>query len=396
LINRAGDILATGQPAAPPAETERLPLQEHLREIHASLQDESIDIDRVAVAIYDRRTDLLKTFVHSTLGEVPFLHHQAKLADVPSLAALARDQKDRVVQDLCAPGRLPGEHDRQLIASGLRSSYTRPFYYRDELFGFAFFDSRRANYFTESLIRHLAVYTRLVSLAIVNALAPASVLRSAVEIAREMSHFRDEETGAHLDRMARYARLIANGLAERFGLDDEFIEFVFLFAPLHDVGKIAVPDRILLKPGKLTDEELAVMRRHVDKGIAIIDAMARSFGVGRLQHVEMLRNIVQYHHEHADGSGYPHGLAGDQIPLEARIVCVADVFDALTTNRPYKLAWSNADAFAFLSDRAGRTFDAACVAALREREAEVVAIQDRFRFAKGDFEGFHEAYLEQV
>jgi HD-GYP domain-containing protein (c-di-GMP phosphodiesterase class II) len=190
--------------------------------------------------------------------------------------------------------------------------------------------------------------------------------------------------------------LIANGLAERFGLDDEFIEFVFLFAPLHDVGKIAVPDRILLKPGKLTDEELAVMRRHVDKGIAIIDAMARSFGVGRLQHVEMLRNIVQYHHEHADGSGYPHGLAGDQIPLEARIVCVADVFDALTTNRPYKLAWSNADAFAFLSDRAGRTFDAACVTALREREAEVVAIQDRFRFAKGDFEGFHEAYLEQV
>lgn len=396
MVDEKGNILAVAQPAAHNPEAERLPLHEHLREIHASLQDELIDIDRVAVAIYDRRTDVLKTFVHSTLGAVPFIHHQTKLSDVPSLAALARDHQDRVVQDLLAPGRLPGEHDRQLIASGIRSSYTRPIYYRDELFGFAFFDSRRANYFTEPLIRHLAVYTRLISLVIVNALAPANALRSAVEIAREMSHFRDEETGAHLDRMARYARLIANGLAEQFGLDDEFIEFVFLFAPLHDVGKIAVPDRILLKPGKLDDDEFALMKRHVDKGVAIIDAMARSFGVGRLQHVEILRNIVQCHHEYVDGSGYPRGLVGEQIPLEARIVCVADVFDALTTTRPYKRPWPNADAFAFLTGLAGTKFDAACVAALRERAAEVLEIQERFRFAKGDFEGFHEAYLEQV
>ncbi len=376
--------------------TDATSVRAQLENVHASLREELPGIERVAVAVYDDRTDMLETFIHSTDGDAPFALYEAKLADVPSLAELARSHEERIIGDLEALRRSPAHHTRRLLETGYRSSYTKPFYDHGELFGFVFFDSQQTHYFTDTVVRHLSLYSHLISLLIINALTPASMLRSAVDIAREMSHLRDEETGAHLDRMSRYARMIARTLADREGLDDEFVEFVFLFAPLHDVGKIAVPDRVLLKPGRLTAAEFAIMRSHVDKGVAIIDKMADSFGVGLAQHIDILRNIVQFHHESFDGSGYPAGIAGRDIPLEARIVSVADVFDALTTRRPYKEAWSNEDAFALLDDLAGKKFDADCVEALSSNRPWVERIQDRFRLTHGAFEGFHEAYLEDL
>jgi len=367
-----------------------------LESIHASLREDLPGVARVAVAVYDERTDMLETFIHSTDGDAPFALYEAKLADVPGLAELARTGEDRIIGDLEALRRSPAHHTRRLLETGYRSSYTKPFFDHGELFGFVFFDSQHAHYFTDAVVRHLSLYSHLISLLIINALTPASVLRSAVDITRELSHLRDEETGAHLDRMSRYARMIARTLADREGLDDEFVEFVFLFAPLHDVGKIAVPDRVLLKPGRLTADEFEIMKTHVEKGVEIIDKMAASFGVGLAQHVDILRNIVQFHHECFDGSGYLQGRAGRDIPLEARIVSVADVFDALTTRRPYKEAWSNDDAFGLLDDLAGKKFDADCVEALSSNRPWVERIQDRFRLADGAFEGFHEAYLENL
>ena len=372
------------------------PVRVQLENVHTSLRQELPGIGRVAVAVYDDRTDMLETFVHSTDGEVPFALYEAKLGDVPSLAALVREHEERIIGDIEALRRSPAPHTRRLLETGYRSSYTKPFFDHGELFGFVFFDSQRPHYFTETVVRHLSLYSHLISLMIINALAPASVLRSAVDVAREISHLRDEETGAHLDRMSRYARMIARTLADREGLDDEFVEFVFLFSPLHDVGKIAVPDRVLLKPGRLSADEFEIMKTHVGKGVAIIDKMTASFGVGLAQHVDILRNIVQYHHESFDGSGYLAGLVGRAIPLEARIVSVADVFDALTTRRPYKEAWSNDDAFGLLDDLAGQKFDPDCVEALSSNRAGAERIQDHFRLANGTFEGFHEAYLEDL
>ncbi len=179
-------------------------------------------------------------------------------------------------------------------------------------------------------------------------------------------------------------------------LDDEFVEFVFLFAPLHDVGKIAIPDRILLKPGKLTPDEFDIMKTHVAKGVAIVEKMAKSFSIGDGAHVDVLYNIVRFHHESFDGSGYLTGREGKDIPLEARIVSVADVFDALTTKRPYKDAWPNDDAYRFLDALSGKKFDPGCVGALSSNRRQVEQIQQQFRFSKGQFEGFHEAYLDDL
>jgi HD-GYP domain-containing protein (c-di-GMP phosphodiesterase class II) len=223
------------------------------------------------------------------------------------------------------------------------------------------------------------IFGHLVSLLITSEISSIHTLLSAVKTARDVAQHRDIETGAHLDRMARYAGLIAGKLADKYGFDDEYIEHVFLFAPLHDIGKIGIPDKILLKPGKLTTEEFSTMKQHVDKGREIIDEMLKNFGFESFQHVDVLRNIAQHHHEAINGSGYPNGLKGDDIPIEARIVAVADVFDALTSRRPYKEAWSNEVAIDSLQKLAGITLDRECVDVLVNNREEIEAIQQRFQ-----------------
>ena len=205
-----------------------------------------------------------------------------------------------------------------------------------------------------------------------------SVLASAVNLAADLTRLRDAETGAHLDRVSCYARLIARALAPGEGLDDQFIADLSILAPLHDVGKVAIPDHILLKQGVFEAGEFEIMKGHVTSGVAVVEELIRDFDLGGAAPVPMLRNIVRSHHEALDGSGYPDGLKAGEIPLEARIVAVADVFDALTTERPYKKAWTPHEALGFLQERKGTRFDAACVAAFERNAAEVDAIHRRF------------------
>lgn len=214
-------------------------------------------------------------------------------------------------------------------------------------------------------------------------LLPARVLHSALRVATTLTHFRDPETGAHLERMRRYARLIATAMAPEWDLSDEFLEFLFLFAPLHDVGKIAVPDSVLLKRDRLTPEEFELMKLHVAHGAEIVDGIVRELGLDPFPHAELLRNVVLFHHEAVDGSGYPRGLAGSEIPLEARIVTAADVYDALTSTRPYKLAWGQDEALRYVEDLAGIRFEPACVVALVSQAGALEEVRQRFPDEEG-------------
>ena len=164
------------------------------------------------------------------------------------------------------------------------------------------------------------------------------------------AEYKDNETGMHVIRMSHFSRLL--GVAA--GLSEQAADDLLHAAPMHDVGKIGIPDRILQKPGPLDADEWAVMQTHATIGADIIGVHAS--GMLALAH-----NIALTHHEKWDGSGYPRGLAGAAIPLEGRIVAIADVFDALTSVRPYKTAWTVEAAVAYLEEQKGRHFDAALV-----------------------------------
>lgn len=181
------------------------------------------------------------------------------------------------------------------------------------------------------------------------------------------AEYKDNETGLHVKRMSHYCKVIALAL----GFSEEQSELIRQAAKMHDLGKIGIPDSILLKPGKLTDAEFAVMKTHVDIGAEILSDPKSKL-------IEMCRLVAQTHHEKWDGTGYPLGLIGDQIPLEGRIVALADVFDALTSVRPYKLAWDVEDALAYIDQNAGSHFDPELTHVLRQKLPEILAIKQMF------------------
>jgi HD-GYP domain-containing protein (c-di-GMP phosphodiesterase class II) len=203
-------------------------------------------------------------------------------------------------------------------------------------------------------------------------------LIAAIKTTGHITHARDPETGSHLDRMSRFSRLIANELADQYQLDDSYIEHVFMFSSLHDIGKIAIPDYILLKEARLNEDEWAIMRNHPKKGLEMIDELLVNFGLENIEYIDVLRNIVEFHHETIDGTGYPNGLKGDEIPLEARIVATADIFDALTSRRPYKNAWTNEAAIANIQSLSGSKLDPNCVQALIDNMDQIIEIQSQF------------------
>jgi HD-GYP domain-containing protein (c-di-GMP phosphodiesterase class II) len=352
-------------------------LDEKLTFLHQYLRDRIPHIDRVAVVLYDPATDILKTYAHSSLGENPLPNYESRLSDSKTLTEIVERRQPRVINDM---GQVRAEkiHARKIKTQGYGASYTLPIYRNSIFLGLLFFNSYKKNVFDERMLHHLDLVGHLLALSIIDHLTTARNLVASVRTVSTLAQHRDLETGAHLNRMSHYSRLIARTIAPRYGLDDLTIEHIFLFSPLHDIGKIGIPDSILSKPGKLTEEEFATMKQHPEQGAQMIDALLEHFDLLKMPQADLLRNIALYHHEALDGRGYPHGLQGDEIPLEARITAVADIFDALTSARPYKQAWSNDEAFALLTELAGDRLDRDCVMALVEQRAEVEKIQARF------------------
>lgn len=191
--------------------------------------------------------------------------------------------------------------------------------------------------------------------------------RETIFCLAKAAEYRDPETGAHILRMAYYSRHIARAL----GLSVAQQELLLEAAPMHDIGKVGTPDLILLKQGKLTDEEFIIMKQHAVIGFEVLNASSSPM-------LKVAAEIAYTHHEKFDGAGYPRGLKGEDIPLFGRIVAVADVFDALTSERPYKKAWDIERASQLLQEGKGKHFDPACVEAFFTDFEKVLAIKNQF------------------
>jgi len=196
----------------------------------------------------------------------------------------------------------------------------------------------------------------------------------------KLAESRDNDTGAHLERVQYYCRALCRWLAtlDKFKdvIDPEYIRLIFQTSPLHDIGKVGIPDAILLKPGRLDPHEFDIMKMHTTIAADTLDAALVKFpGVAFLK---MAKDIAESHHEKYDGTGYPHGLKGDNIPLCGRIIAVADVYDALVSKRVYKEAFTHDSAKAIIEEGRGKHFDPDVVDAFLAVGDEFLDIRQRF------------------
>ena len=194
----------------------------------------------------------------------------------------------------------------------------------------------------------------------------------------KLAESRDDDTGEHLDRIRKYVTILATDLSGVYEeIDEEFIQNLAIASSLHDIGKVGIPDSILLKPGKLTSLERSIMEKHTAIGGECLEAIGTKLGDNDF--LEMAREVAFWHHEQWDGNGYPHKLMDEQIPISARIVAVADVYDALTSRRPYKRALTPTESRAIILSGSGQKFDPEVVSAFLRHEAEFQMIARRYQ-----------------
>lgn len=196
----------------------------------------------------------------------------------------------------------------------------------------------------------------------------------------KLAESRDQETGRHLERVQRYSRILATQLLEHadpnYRIEQNLVQLIYQTSPLHDIGKVGIPDSVLLKPGRLSNDEFEVMKMHTTLGAETLNAALRQNPQARF--LQVARDIAQSHHERFDGKGYPQGISGQTIPLAARIVAVADVYDALTSKRVYKGAYTHLAARGIIEKDSGSHFDPEIVKAFLTAEEEFMRVQEQF------------------
>lgn len=340
------------------------PLTPKLKTIHELLKRKFDFVDRIAIVRFDSSAGTLKAFISTNAKEDPLSRYEFSLAQAQSLLE-TMVKGPRVVNDLSVFSKGAHEHTKRIQEFGFQASYTIPLFHDQVFAGFIFMNSYQKDCFSNEVLEELDVYCYMISSVIERDISGIRTLNGALNLAADFLRAQDDETEMRMSRMTRITRLILHELvtAGKHRFDDETIERLSRFAAFHDIGKIAVPESILMKPERLTRREFAVASTHTERGLEIIDGIVKNFDLKSMPGIEMLRNIVLAHHERMDGTGYPFRMRADEIPMEARIVAVADMWNALTSNRPYRSAYSSEEAIDLLQEQAGK-LDADCVAAL--------------------------------
>ncbi len=343
----------------------------------------SVPCDRLAVAFVDTAGHVIAESASSVL---PVTHLEPgfieELKDT-SLGPILTSRKTRIINDL--PRHYEEIHQSEstklILEEGIRASITVPIEIHGNVLGFLFASSREKNIYTPE---HARTIERVLTLQKHNLFYHYIIQEIMAETTRafvSLMERKDNETSLHIIRMSRYSYILARELAKSdSSITPMMLREILWFAPLHDIGKIGIPDRVLQKNGPLDGRERSLIEDHVNIGLSVIHSM--NSGVNRIIDLELLNtavNIIASHHERFDGTGYPRGLAGKDIPVSGRIVALADVFDALTSKRPYKEAFSIDKSMGIIEAGLGSHFDPDVYAAFLKALPEIRLVYDRYK-----------------
>ncbi|WP_457622136.1 HD-GYP domain-containing protein [Persephonella sp.] len=325
----------------------KLASEKSLKKVLLYLTDLAKDImeaDRCSIFLYDKNKGILWTIVAHGVEKIEIKADKGiagyvfKTGEIMNIPDAYKDPRfDRDVD------KKTGYRTVSVLAVPLLDSK------QNTIGVFQVINKKGREKFTEEdveLLRHIALYA---SSIIENAVLYEKLKKAHEDVIYRLSHatkFKDPETQNHIIRVGLYCEI----LAREAGLDEEDVELVKLAAPMHDIGKVGIPDRVLLKPGKLSDEEWEIMKKHTIYGYEILKNSDSKL-------LQIAAEIALEHHERWDGTGYPFGKKGKEISIYGRITSISDVFDALTSDRPYKKAWGIKETVQFLKDQRGKHFD---------------------------------------
>jgi HD-GYP domain-containing protein (c-di-GMP phosphodiesterase class II) len=328
-------------------------------------------------AAYGFSSQKLKGLPYDLLGKKTSLKET-------SLGRVIETGEPRIINDLekYAASKDMKYYNKVILDAGIRSSITLPLKFNNKPIGIIFFSSKLKNIYKDEHVKFLQTITNSISIAFQKNIFIEELLYSSILALAKLAESRDEDTGDHLYRMKIYSRVIAQFLYEDSKYKDyiniEYIENIERFSPLHDIGKVGIRDKILLKPGKLTTEEFEEMKHHAVYGAEVLRAADENMSKNGKSLFKLGIEIAEAHHEKWDGAGYPKGKKGEEIPLSARIVAVADVFDALTSKRPYKEPFTIEQAYEILIEGSGKHFDPEIIRVFVKNKDSIVKLYNDF------------------
>jgi len=346
-----------------------------------------IPYNYIGVALIDHNREKIKAAYGVSDGSIIGLPDNVMGQTVPlnetSLEKLILSGEARIINDLEAytKNKQKKQYNEIILEAGIRASITLPLKVGEEPVGVIFFSSNRKNVYNEEHVRFLKMLVNSIAVNFNQNIFINDLIYSSTLALAKLAEARDEDTGEHLDRMKYYTRAIAEFLYNegvyKDELTHEFIDMIERFSPLHDIGKVGIPDGILLKPGKLTPEEFETMKKHTIYGGEVLRTAEEHIAKRGKSLFKIGIEIAEGHQEKWDGSGYPYGKKGLEIPLSARIVAVADVFDALTSKRPYKEAFPFEQSFEMVVKGGGSHFDPNIIECLRKNKQKIYEIYSR-------------------
>ncbi|HAP44559.1 MAG: hypothetical protein A2087_04595 [Spirochaetes bacterium GWD1_61_31] len=351
-----------------------------------------IPCERLAVAFVDQVGGVAAEHAISLQPTILLGEGYHQFLAESTLSDVARELKPRIIPDLEAYySQKPSEPTGRLLTEGFRSSLTIPLAYGHRCVGFLFVNSSKRNAYRGDHIPVVEHILHSLTGTIYHHYLVQLMLAEAARAFIKSMEKKDNETSEHISRMSRYSHAIARHLSKNdqyaSHLKPKTVRDILWYSPLHDIGKIGIPDHILFKPGPLDKPEWEIMKTHVSQGVDIIrtldDGLARFFPQPPFA---TAIDIIYGHHERWDGTGYPRKIAGEAIPVPARIAAAADILDALTSDRPYKKAWSFDTAFEHMAALSGNHLDPMVYHSLVECRPEIEAIAEENRLGEAELE----------